>query len=130
MLDFTWYNELIKPPFSPPSWIFAPLWAILYITIIVSFLLFVFKQSACRKTEGYVWFFVQILLNLLWTPAFFLLKNIGLALAIVILMDIAVFSVIRKFYCVSRLASIMLIPYFTWILYATYLNLGFYLLNR
>ena len=130
MLDFTWYNELIKPPFSPPSWIFAPVWAVLYIIIIVSFLLFVVKQSACRKTEGYAWFFVQILLNLLWTPAFFLLKNIGLALAIVILMDIAVFSVIRKFYCVSRLASIMLIPYFTWILYATYLNRGFYLLNR
>lgn len=130
MIDLTWYNELIKPAFSPPSWIFAPVWALLYITIIISFLLFVVKQSGCRKTEGYVWFFVQILLNLLWSPAFFILKNIGLALAIVIFMDIAVFIVIRKFYCVSKFASTLLIPYFAWILYATYLNFGFYLLNR
>jgi len=130
MIDLNWYNELIKPVMSPPAWLFSPVWGVLYLTIIISFLLFLNKKTVFTKTGGYVWFTIQMLLNFMWTPAFFLLRNIGLALFIVILMDVAVFMTIKEFNKISKLAGGMLIPYFLWILFATYLNAGFFLLNR
>lgn len=125
-----WYNELNKPALSPPSWIFSPVWLILYITILLALITFIVKPTWQKKSSGYSWFIIQMLLNLLWMPAFFILKNVGLALAIIILLDISVFLTIKSFYSVSKLASRLLIPYFIWILFATYLNAAYFILNR
>lgn len=129
MIDFSWYKELTKPFLSPPSWIFSPVWCILYISIFVSLILYITKKSGQSKIQGYIWFAVQMLLNLLWTPAFFMLKNIGLGLIIISLLDVAVFFNIKKFYEINKISGILLIPYLIWILFATYLNFGFYVLN-
>ena len=128
-IDYSWYSALIQPPLKPPAWLFAPVWTILYITMAVSLFLYARKYIIKNKAWGYVLFFTQLLVNLSWSPAFFGLKNIGLALALIILLDILVFFNIIEFFKVSKSAGRCLIPYFIWILFATYLNLGIFILN-
>ncbi len=128
MYDSTWYNNLIQPPFAPPNWLFAPVWGVLYSMIAVALIIYINKQEYGKKS-GYVFFTIQLILNLLWSPVFFGMQNMGLALIIVILMDIFVLLTIIKFYSVLKLTGILLIPYFVWILFATYLNAGYLFLN-
>lgn len=128
MFKSDWYYSLIKPSFAPSDWIFRPVWIILYFTVFAALLLYVFKPAK-NKRIGYVYFVLQLIFNLLWTPAFFYLQNIKLALFVIILLDIFVFFTIKKFYSISKLSGLILIPYFIWILFATYLNIGYLILN-
>lgn len=129
MYNSTWYKNLIQPPFNPPNSIFMPVWSIIYITIFVSLLTYIFTKSTISKKNGYIFFIIQLILNFLWSPTFFYLKNIGIALIVIIFLDIFVIMTARKFYSVSKLAGITLIPYLLWILFATYLNIGYFVLN-
>lgn len=129
MINLDWYNTLSKPLLTPPDWIFSPAWIILYITIFVSLIIFTTTISRKDKIKGYVLFILQLFLNILWTPVFFVFKNVGLALLIIILLDILVYFTIKSFYKISKQAGVILLPYFVWILYATYLNAGIYFLN-
>jgi len=129
MFDFSWYQSLIQPPLAPPAWLFAPVWTILYISMAVALFLYARKTSYKSKAWGYVLFFTQLLVNFAWTPAFFGVKNITLALAIVILLDILVLFNIIEFFKVSKTSARILIPYFIWIVFATYLNFGILFLN-
>lgn len=128
MFNSSWFENLIQPPLTPPSWVFTPVWACIYITILAAFLLYFISKTE-NKGIGYFYFFLQIFLNIIWSPIFFGLQNITLALFIIILLDITVFFTIRKFYSVSKFAGLTLIPYFIWILFATYLNIGYFILN-
>lgn len=129
MFDYSWYSSLIQPPLKPPAWVFSPVWTLLYISMVVALIFYARKFSIKNKTWGYVLFFTQIIVNLAWTPAFFGLKNMGLALVIIILLDILVLLNIIEFSKVSKTAGRILIPYFIWLLFATYLNIGFLILN-
>lgn len=129
MFDYSWFSTLNRPFLAPPAWLFSPVWIILYISMAISIFLYARKPSQRSKAWGYVLFFTQLLLNLAWTPAFFGMKNMGLALAIIILLDILVLFNITEFAKVSKSASRTLIPYFIWILFATYLNIGYFVLN-
>ena len=128
MFNSFWHDSLTKPFLSPPNWVFAPVWLILYITIFVSLILYTLKPAE-GKTLGYIFFGVQLILNLLWSPAFFGMQNILLAFVIVLLLDIFVLLTILEFYSVSKVAGIILIPYLLWILFATYLNCAYLILN-
>ena len=125
MFKSVWYYNLTKPPLAPPDWIFPPVWSILYFSMLVALLLYLFK-SAQNKKSGYIYFAVQLILNLLWAIVFFYLKNMFLAL---ILLDIFVILTIKSFYKVSKISGLILIPYLIWILFATYLNIGYLVLN-
>ena len=129
MFDTEWYNLLIKPPFTPPAWIFAPAWVFLYLTILVSLILFTTKHRGQNKVNGYIYFIIQLLLNIIWVPLFFIQKNVGLAFIDIIFLDVFVFLTIKEFYKTSQSSAIILIPYFIWILFATYLNCGILFLN-
>ena len=129
IFDFNWYNELNKPLLSPPSQIFTPVWGFLYLTIITALIIYVLTPTIKKKTYGYIYFGLQMVLNLLWTPSFFALKNILLALVIVILMDIFIFLTIKEFYDINKPSGILLIPYFLWSVFATYLTAGYLVLN-
>ena len=128
MFKSVWYYNLTKPPLAPPDWIFPPVWSILYFSMLVALLLYLFKPTQNKKS-GYIYFAVQLILNLLWTPAFFYLQNIILALIVIILLDIFVILTIKSFYKVSKISGLILIPYLIWILFATYLNIGYLILN-
>ena len=129
MFNLTWYNTLNQPALTPPAWIFPPVWAVLYLTIFVSFILFAFKKTNYSKAWGYILFFTQLFLNLCWTPVFFTFHNMSLALAIIGLMIVFVFWNIIEFIQVSKTSGLLLIPYFLWLIFAAYLNTGFMILN-
>lgn len=129
MFNYSWYQTLNQPVFAPPAWVFSPVWTVLYISIFVSLVFYAKSFKTNSKAWGYTLFVLQMLANLAWTPIFFGLKNIGLALAVIILLDILVLWNIIVFYKNSKPAGLILVPYFLWILFATYLNYGYFVLN-
>ena len=129
MFDSIWYQSIIKPPLSPPNWVFAPVWVGLYLLIFLSLAIYILKIDE-DKEMGYMYFIIQMALNLIWSPVFFASRNILAALILIILLDIFVLLTIWKFFSVSKWSGILLIPYLVWILFATYLNFGYLILNR
>ena len=128
-MDLTWYNTLNKPAFTPPSWVFAPAWTVLYLMIFLSFMIFIMTKTMQDKTLGVSLFLVQLILNFLWSPVFFYWKNITLSFVIIILLLGFLLMTIINFYKISKWSAILLIPYLLWICYATYLNYGFMMMN-
>ncbi len=128
MYNSTWYMNLTKPVFSPPNWVFTPVWSFLYITLFSALSIYIYSYGE-NKNLGYLFFIIQMLLNIIWSPVFFGLKSIFGALIVVILLDIFVILTIWKFFKVSKIAGIILIPYLIWILFATYLNIAYLILN-
>ena len=129
MLNYSWFLTLNKPLLSPPAWVFAPVWTILYISMGIALFLYAQKYEYKSKTKGYVLFFTQLLINFAWTPVFFGLQNIALALIIIVLLDISILLTILEFTKISKAAGRLLIPYFIWTMFATYLNIGILFLN-
>lgn len=128
MYNSAWYYSLTRPPFCPPDFVFTPVWAILYAFIFLSLIFYIAKPSYNKKS-GYIYFCVQLLINLIWPSIFFGMNNISLALLIVVLLDVFVFLTVKRFYAVTKVGGILLIPYFLWCIFATYLNFGYFLLN-
>lgn len=124
----TWYATLNKPIFSPPNWIFGPVWTTLYILIgIALYLVWISKSKL--KQRGISLFFIQLGLNVLWSILFFGMKNPALALAEIAALWVTIFLTIKYFYPVSRLAAYLLIPYLLWVSFASLLNLSIIILN-
>ena len=128
MLNSIWYSNLIKPALTPPNWVFAPIWTILYILIFISLAVYINSYSKA-KFFCYLFFTIQMLLNIIWMPVFFGQKSLLGGLITIILLDIFLCLTIYKFFKVSKIAGIILIPYFLWTIFATYLNLGYIILN-
>ncbi len=129
MFNTFWYSTLLKPPFTPSAELFAPVWIILYVTILISLFIYIFSKTRRDKIKGYICFLIQLILNVVWPYVFFTIENCGLALVIILLLDISVFLTVKEFYKISKYASAILIPYFIWIIFATYLNAGICILN-
>lgn len=125
-----WYSSLVKPFFTPPSWVFGPVWTSLF--FLMGFALYLVWQEGIEKRPvrlAIIAFSIQMVLNVLWTFLFFGMQNPFFALIEIFILWIAILFVIIKFYKVSRPAAYMMIPYICWVTIATALNLGVYLLN-
>lgn len=121
-----WYETLEKPFFNPPSWIFSPVWTLLYIMMGISlYLLWTHKGSKDAK----IIFFIQLTLNALWSPLFFGVKNLGLAFIEIVLLWTAILLTIITSYRVNKTASLLLIPYILWVSFAMILNFSIMILN-
>ena len=125
----SWYFELNKPSWTPPGWLFGPVWTVLYILMAVSAWLI-------WKTDGKVFgklsikiYLAKMMINGLWSFIFFGLHEIGWALADIILLLILLIFVIILFYKENKTAGILLIPYLLWVGFASILNLNIWLLN-
>ena len=129
MYDSLWYDNLTKPLLQPPSWIFSPVWIILYGTILAAVILYSVTITTKNKAGGYICFVIHMILNILWSPVFFYLHKVDIALIILFLMDFLAALMISRFFCVSKLAGIILFPYFIWLMFATYLNIQILILN-
>ncbi len=129
MQSFNWYNNLNKPKLNPPNWIFKPVWLVLYTMIFISLFIFLTAETKYSKAPALSFFIIQIILNFSWSPIFFGKRNIKGAFLIISLMSIFIFLTILSFYFVSKMASILLIPYFLWVSFATYLNFKLLKLN-
>ena len=129
MFDSVWFNSLTKPFLQPPAWIFSPVWIMLYASLLVSLILYSVKITSKKKANGYIVFVVHMIFNLLWSPVFFYLQRIDIALFVIAIMDFTAIYMIAKFFSVSKTAGAILVPYLIWIFFATYLNIMFLILN-
>ena len=128
-MDDFWFSTLNKPCLSPPDWVFTPVWTFLYVTIAISFILFLKTGNLKEKLFPITVFVTQLILNFIWGPVFFGMENIALALIIVIALLLSIGLTIFLFFRYSKVASLILIPYFLWVSFATYLNVGYFILN-
>lgn len=126
----TWYAGLVKPAFSPPNYLFGPVWTTLYILMGVSVYLVYEKGIKIKEVRGVVnLFIIQLLLNFIWTPVFFGAKNIFLAFVIIVVLWVYILKTILAFAKINRLASYLLYPYLLWVSFATVLNFSIWILN-
>lgn len=126
----TWYPTLVKPVWTPPDWIFGPVWFCLYITIAVAGYLIYQTPQSHKRSVALIFYGFQLALNFIWSFLFFSLQNPTLGLIDIILLCLFISLTIIKAWPVSPLASLILVPYLLWVLYATSLNAGIWLLNH
>ena len=122
------YNSLIKPFLSPPGFLFPIVWTILYILMGISYGILKNKNLDDFKIKSI--YYLQLFFNALWSILFFTLKWRLLSFLWILILDILVIIMIYRFYNKNKLAGLLQIPYLIWILFASYLNLSIYLLNR
>jgi len=125
----TWYPELRKPPGTPPPSVFGPVWTTLYVVMALSAWL-VWRQYHWGARAALLIFFAQLALNLAWSGIFFGAGLLGFALAEIVILWLAILFNMYLFYPLDPFSAVLLLPYLLWIIYAAYLNLGIWLLNR
>jgi tryptophan-rich sensory protein len=125
-----WYAGLAKPPGTPPNWVFGPVWAVLYAAMaLAAWRLLALPQNVPGRRTALRLFFVQLALNGAWSWAFFAARNPLLGLVVINALLLALALTIRACLTCDRVAAWLLGPYFAWVLYATYLNVGILWLN-
>ena len=127
----SWYAGLKKPEFTPPNWLFGPMWISLYLLMAVAAWR-VWQKGLAHPgvRRALAVFIAQLLLNALWSPVFFGLRAPLAGAVVIILLWLAIALTIALFWNVSRSAALLLIPYILWVSLATALNISIYLLNR
>lgn len=121
------YNSLQKPFLSPPSLVFPIVWTVLYILMGVSFGRLNEKALIDKQISSI--YYIQLAVNALWPIFFFVLKWRLFAFLWIILLAILVIIMTIRFYKKDKLSGLLQLPYVIWTLFASYLNLGIYLLN-
>jgi benzodiazapine receptor len=124
-----WFDELAKPAAMPPGWTFGAAWTTLYILLGLSLALVLqAPPSAVRRTAP-ILFGAQLVLNFLWSPAFFGLHQARIALAIIIVMLAATIATTFLFARINKTAAWLLVPYMAWLSFASILNYEIIRLN-
>ena len=122
----TWYSTLIKPFFSPPNWLFAPVWISLYTLMGISLYLVLNKKNNLRALA---FFFAQLILNTLWSILFFGLRSPYLAFIEIVVLWFVIALTITEFRRIDKRATYLLIPYILWVSFAAILNFSIWRLN-
>ncbi|MFH2105811.1 MAG: TspO/MBR family protein [Candidatus Micrarchaeota archaeon] len=122
----TWYSTLEKPSFNPPSWLFGPVWTLLYILMGVAFYL---VWIAKKNKTAISLYSVQLGLNLLWSVLFFGLRSPIYGLICIIALWLSIVATMLAFYRVSKTATYLMIPYLLWVSFASVLNYWIFALN-
>ncbi len=121
-----WYQALQKPWFNPPNWLFGPAWTFLYVLIAIAGWRVWLREPRGRLMS--IWW-LQLVLNFLWSPVFFGLELIGPALIVVAALLVTVLVFIAASWKPDRLAALLFVPYAAWVAFATLLNASISLLN-
>jgi benzodiazapine receptor len=124
-----WYAHLAKPTWTPPSWLFGPVWSCLYLMMAISAWL-VWRQNGLATARLPIGLFaLQLGLNSAWSVLFFGLHSPGAAFLDILLLWIAIVATVAAFWHRSRWASLLLIPYLAWVSFAAVLNLAIWRMN-
>jgi translocator protein len=121
-----WYATLSKPPFSPPNWIFAPVWSTLYF-IIAAAGWRVWRKD--RNSAQMKLWWAQLALNFIWSPIFFAAHRIDIALGVIVLLLITIIGFMVITWRQDKIASLLFAPYAAWVAFASVLNGAIWLLN-
>lgn len=126
-----WYAQLIKPPFSPPNWIFGPIWTALYFLMGLSIYLIWRESFKSKKIKIALYLFlIQLFFNFLWSLIFFGLHQPFLALVDIFALFVALILIVIKFSKISMTAMYLLLPYVLWVAFAALLNASIVILNK
>ena len=126
--QFMDYNTLQKPPLSPPGFIFGIVWSILYLLMGIAYGMLVYKGKSDAEVSKIYW--TQLIVNLIWPILFFVFKLRLFSSIWIIILLILVIKMVIKFYKKDKIIGYSQIPYLLWIMFATYLNIGVYILNE
>ncbi len=129
MGNMDWYQTLIKPALTPPDMWFGVVWPVLYVMMAAALLMVLIKLSGRDRWLAAGLFLVQLGLNLCWAPVFFGGQNISAALAVIVVLWLALSATVWFFFKVYRPAGWMMLPYWGWVSFATYLNFEIWRLN-
>ena len=122
------YAGLVKPPLSPPGWVFPVVWTVLYILMGIAAGL-IHRSDDVDKERALTLYYIQLFINFLWSPLFFGWGCYSFAAIWLLLLVVAVFATWRRFRAISPSAGWLLVPYLLWCLFALYFNIGFVVLN-
>ncbi len=125
-----WYNQLQKPSFNPPNWLFGPVWTVLYILMGVSLYIVVRQEPSAERERALLFFTAQLVLNFFWSIIFFYYKRLGLALIEIAVLWFFIIGMIVSFVAVNPLAGYLQIPYLCWVSFASILNAAVWQFNR
>ena len=126
----TWYATLQKPSFTPPNWLFAPAWGTLYLLMGISAFLIWRRGLADKQVKiALMVFAIQLILNALWSVAFFGLESPLSGVIVIVILLLAILLTILRFYKISSVAAILLLPYLLWVSFASVLNISIWVLN-
>ena len=125
-----WYEQLRKPAWRPPNWVFPPAWTFLYLTIAVSGWLVWRTPGFPGAAFPFAIYLVQLILNASWSPIFFGMRRPDLAFIEVAMLWLSIIATIAAFHRVNAVAAYLLLPYLAWVTFAAALNLTIWRLNR
>jgi len=124
-----WYQSINKPSWNPPSWVFGPVWTVLYTMMGIAAWI-VWKEYGFKKAgAALALFFIQLVLNGLWSQIFFGMQQIGWALFEIVVLLTAIILTTILFFKKSKTAGWMMVPYIAWVGFATVLNGAIWWLN-
>ena len=119
-----WYTTLYRPWFTPPSWVFGPVWTILY--LMMGFALGIIWNKRAKRSDLLLLFITQLMFNLLWSPLFFYFHRVDLAFYDISALWLSIAALIYVARTYRSIVS-LLIPYFCWVSFASLINLHIYL---
>jgi len=122
-----WYSLITKPSFSPPDWIFAPVWTTLYLMMTIA--IWFFWHSKNKDINTIYIYLIHLIFNTTWSVVFFVFHNIFLAFLVLIVLIVLIILLIVRFKRVNMLSYYLMIPYLLWCCFALTLNINLTLLN-
>lgn len=126
----TWYAGLAKPGFTPPNWVFAPVWTLLYAMMAyAAWRVLSLPADRPRRRPGLLAYAVQLALNAAWSWAFFALHAPALGLLVILALLAAIMATLELFWKLDRTAGLLLVPYLGWVSFAALLNYAILKLN-
>ena len=121
-----WYSQIILPSFNPPSWVFGPVWTVLYILMSVAIWRIWINYYDNKILNLY---FLHLFFNMIWSVIFFGFHQIGLALIDLVLILIFILLLMKIYYSKDKISFSLMVPYFLWSSYALVLNFSIFILN-
>ena len=123
------YEQLVKPPLTPPMWLFPVAWGILYLLMAIGAAMIWRSASSGARKQALVLYGVQLFFNALWSVLFFGFQQYLIAFLWLVVLWFLILAMIKAFSRINPTAARLQIPYLLWVLFAGYLNLGIWLLN-
>jgi len=125
----SWYQTINRPSWNPPGWVFGPVWTTLYVLMGIA-LFMVWRTPVSAERTKALWLFgIQLTLNFFWSFIFFYLENIGVALIEIVVLWLFILLSIFAFARISKTAAWLLVPYISWVIFATLLTYAIWKLN-
>ena len=122
-----WYSLIIRPSFSPPDWVFAPVWTTLYFMMTLA--IWLFWHSTNRDMKTVYIYFIHIIVNTTWSITFFIFHQIAISIIVLIILITLIIILIKNFKRVNLISSYLMIPYLLWCCFALVLNVSIFVLN-